>query len=116
MKFKTKQKKYSFKGKVWKYRGPAGWYFVSLPKKLSKVIRKAHGLSEEGWGRLKVNASIKDCRWQTAIWFDSKAMSYLLPIKASVRRTTEIGSGSSVSVILHLQGEDSRFNLLTRLR
>lgn len=116
MKAKTAQKKYSFKGKVWKYKGPAGWYFVTLPKNLSKTIRQHHGLSEEGWGRLKANASIKDCKWQTAIWFDSKFMSYLLPIKASVRRTAKLDTGSSISVTLHLQSEDSRFKLLARRR
>lgn len=102
MNIETKHKKYSFKGKVWKYHGPAGWYFVTLPRRLSKTIRKIHGLSEEGWGRLKANASIGDCKWQTAIWFDSKIVSYLLPIKASVRKSTGISAGSSVSVDLHL--------------
>jgi hypothetical protein len=111
MSTKTKQKKYSFKGKVWKYKGPAGWYFVTLPSKLSKTIRKTHGLSEEGWGRLKANASIGDSKWQTAIWFDSKALSYLLPIKASVRKIVGIESGSTVAVILHLDAEVSRFKL-----
>lgn len=105
MSFKTKLKKYSFKAKVWKYKGPAGWYFVTLPRKLSMTIRKNHGLSEEGWGRLKANASIDDCKWQTAIWFDSKAKSYLLPIKASVRKTAKIDAGSTISVLLQLDSE-----------
>lgn len=116
MNTKANQKKYSFRGKVWKHRGSAGWYFVTLPKTLSKAIRNDHGLSEEGWGRLKANASTSDCKWKTAIWFDSKVMSYLLPIKVSVRKAAEISAGSSISVTLHLQGVDPRFNLLTRRR
>ncbi|MGE3759831.1 MAG: DUF1905 domain-containing protein [Pseudobdellovibrionaceae bacterium] len=112
----TKMKKYSFKGKVWKYKGPTGWYFVTLPRSLSKTIRKIHGLSEEGWGRLKANAAIGNCKWQTAIWHDSKAMSYLLPIKASVRKATGISSGSSISVILYLQYENPKFSLFSRQR
>ncbi len=107
----SKTKKYSFHAKVWKHKGPAGWYFVTLPRNLSKVIRNTHELSEEGWGRLKADASIRDFSWQTAIWFDSKVMSYLLPIKASVRKTAEIGDGSSISVILHVQEEDPKFKL-----
>lgn len=116
MSTKTKRKTYSFKGKVWKYKGPAGWYFVTLPKNLSKTIRQKHGLSEEGWGRLKAQASVKDSQWQTSIWFDSKAMSYLLPIKASVRKTAKIAVGSSISVTLYLKEEDTRFGLLARSR
>lgn len=114
MNTKTKHKKYSFKGKVWKYKGPASWYFVTLPRKLSKTIRKTHGLSEEGWGRLKTNASVGRCEWQTAIWYDTKAISYVLPIKASIRQKECIGSGSSVTVILRLQVEDLKFNLLSK--
>lgn len=114
MNIKAKLKKYSFKGKVWKYKGPAGWYFVTLPRKLSMTIRKAHGLSEEGWGRLKANASIGDCKWQTAIWFDSKFVSYLLPIKASVRKNININAGSSITVTLHLKTEELRFKLGNR--
>lgn len=114
MNTKAKLKKYSFKGKLWKYKGPAGWYFVTLPRKLSTSIRKNHGLSEEGWGRLKAIASIGDCKWQTAIWFDSKAVSYLLPIKASVRKAAEIDTGSSTLVTLQLQSEDLRFSLLAK--
>ena len=114
MKTKPKQKKYVFKARVWKYEGPAGWYFVTLPRRLSNTIRKAHGWSEEGWGRLKADASTKECKWQTAIWFDSKARSYLLPIKASVRKAADISDGSSISVTLCMQVEDPRFNLLLK--
>lgn len=101
------KKKYSFKAKVWKYKGPAGWHFVTLPRKLSKTIREAHGLSEEGWGRLKADALIKKCKWDTAIWFDSKAKSYLLPIKASVRKSVEIDVGDLILVALSLSKDFS---------
>lgn len=98
----AKLKTYVFRGKVWKHNGPAGWHFVTLPLKLSKEIRKYHGLSEEGWGRLKVAATIGECKWQTAIWFDTKAKSYLLPIKAETRREASAKNGSQVQVYLYL--------------
>lgn len=102
MNSKSKQKKYRFKGEVWKYKGHAGWHFVTLPKKLSVTIRKNHGFSEEGWGRLKAKAFTGDSEWQTAIWFDTKAESYLLPVKASVRKANGIKSGVEILVILQL--------------
>lgn len=43
-----KFKKHKFKGKVWKYKGPAAWHFVTLPKTLSIKIRKNYAKSEEG--------------------------------------------------------------------
>lgn len=98
-----KTKKYKFKGKVWKYKGPAGWHFVTLTKTLSRTIRKNHGVSEEGWGRLKSTAVIGQTEWSTAIWFDTKAAGYILPIKASVRKAEDIRTGSTVAVTLSLQ-------------
>ena len=98
--------KYSFKAKMWKYDGSAGRYFVTLPKQLSVKIRKKHGLSEEGWGRLKTIAKIGNTEWKTAIWFDTKAKSYLLPVKAGVRKSEGLNADVLVSVILRLDSED----------
>ncbi|MEQ1877057.1 MAG: DUF1905 domain-containing protein [Bdellovibrionia bacterium] len=100
--------KYAFKAKVWKYKGKAGWYFVTLPKRLSVKIRKNHGLSEEGWGRLKTSARVGHTKWNTAIWFDTKAGSYLLPLKSDVRKKEGIKIAASLQVHLQFQA-DSRF-------
>lgn len=96
-------KVYKFKAKLWKYQGPAGWYFVTLPKALAKKIRDNHGRSEEGWGRLRAAATLGDSSWKTAIWFDSKAKSYLLPIKASIRKSESIQENSAVLVHLTIE-------------
>ena len=103
-----KKETYSFTAKVWKYHGKAAWYFVTLPKALAIKIRKNHGVAEEGWGRLKVSAHIDDAQWGTAIWFDTKANSYLLPIKQAVRKSTEIKTNDRVKVVLEIQKIDSK--------
>ena len=94
---------FSFRAKVWKYEGKAGWYFVTLPKQLSKKIRKAHGLSEEGWGRLKASAQIGKTIWKTAIWYDTKAQSYLLPLKSEIRKKEAISVGVLINIKLQLE-------------
>lgn len=76
---------YNFSAKIWRYDGPNGWYFVSLPHDISKEIRENLKWQEEGWGRLKASAKINTYEWNTAIWFDSKQNTYLLPLKADVR-------------------------------
>ena len=38
----------------------------------------------------KASAAIGDCQWDTAIWFDKKMNTYLLPIKSEVRKKTGI--------------------------
>ncbi|MCB9255841.1 MAG: DUF1905 domain-containing protein [Chitinophagales bacterium] len=78
--------KYTFSGSLWRYQGEGAWYFVSLPKEVSEEIRGNLQWQEEGWGRMKARASIQDVDWDTAIWFDTKRGTYILPIKASIRK------------------------------
>lgn len=90
--------KYEFKAEVWIYSGKGSWHFVSLPIKISKEIRSYSKSDEEGWGRLKAKAKIGNTEWDTAIWFDSKKQTYLLPIKADVRKKEHIENGDTTKV------------------
>jgi len=93
---------FNFSSSVWKYQGTAGWYFVSLPKELSQEIRETFKNDEEGWGRLKATARIGNTEWQTAIWFDTKAEAYLLPLKTDIRKKEQIETGQSVEVTIYI--------------
>jgi hypothetical protein len=53
---------------------------------MAAEIREALKWQEEGWGRLKVRARIGSTDWDTAIWFDTRLTTYLLPVKADIRR------------------------------
>jgi hypothetical protein len=82
--------KYTFTAQMWQHQAPGGWYFVSLPKALSKEIRENLQWQEEGWGRMKATAQIGEVSWETAIWFDTKREAYLLPIKADIRKRAKL--------------------------
>jgi hypothetical protein len=103
--------KYSVSAKVWKYKGHAGWYFITLPKALSKKIRSKHGISEEGWGRLKTTATIGKSKWKTAIWYDTKAQGYLLPLKSVIRKKEKIAADTNVKVRLEFDVDKSQHPL-----
>lgn len=92
--------KYQFSAKPWEYSGKGAWIFVSLPQKMSQEIREVFFQNEEGWGRLKVTAKISETEWQTAIWFDSKQKTYLLPLKAEIRKKVKIELGKNVEVTI----------------
>ncbi|PBQ34920.1 hypothetical protein CNR22_15400 [Sphingobacteriaceae bacterium] len=94
--------KYAFSEKVWQHSSPGGWYFVSLPKEMSKEIRDILGSQEEGWGRLKAIARIGNSEWKTAIWFDSKRKTYLLPLKTEIRRKENIDLENQIDVVIFL--------------
>ena len=97
---KSKGIKYEFTALPWQYNGPGGWHFISLPKSLAKEIRHALKSEEEGWGRLKATAKIGNSEWQTAIWFDTKTNTYLLPLKAEIRKKENITIDKEVATIL----------------
>ncbi|WP_428224494.1 DUF1905 domain-containing protein [Flavobacterium sp.] len=90
--------KYTFSATIWQYEGPNGWYFVSLPQDISKEIRDNLKWQEEGWGRLKASAQIGTYEWKTAVWFDTKQNTYLLPIKADVRTKCKLEKGQVTEV------------------
>lgn len=98
---KTKKKKtietcFSFRARLWKYEGPAGWCFVTISKSVANRIRATHNSSEEGWGRLKTTATIGKSTWKTSIWFDTKAGSYLLPVKTFIRKKEGLVIGTLI--------------------
>lgn len=109
-----KMRKYSFQEQLWKHRGKGGWHFVTLPKTLAVRIRKQHVFEEEGWGRLAVTAQINNCRWETAIWYDTKAKSYLLPVKAEIRKKQSLDTGNTVKVVLLIKDEERHTFLFSR--
>ena len=92
--------RYEFSAQPWQYTGQAAWIFVGLPQDLAKEIRSNFKAEEEGWGRLKATAQIGNSEWKTAIWFDSKSDTYLLPLKAEIRKKENIMVDKKVKVIL----------------
>ncbi|WP_162126336.1 DUF1905 domain-containing protein [Flavobacterium phycosphaerae] len=94
--------KYTFSEKIWQHAAPGGWYFVSLPEHMAKEIRASLKSEEEGWGRLKATALIGSSQWKTAIWFDTKKNTYLLPIKAEIRKKEKLTAEKLVEVAILL--------------
>ncbi len=92
--------KFEFSAEMWQHGSPGGWFFVSLPKDMSREIREHLGWQEEGWGRMKVTAQIGEQIWDTAIWFDSKAGTYLLPVKAEIRKRSNLRAGEPIGIML----------------
>ncbi len=97
----TEKLKYEFSAKTYMYSASekdSGWMFVSLPKEMSVEIRENFKWLEEGWGRMKATAVIGETEWQTAIWFDTKQDTYMLPLKAAVRKKEKVTLDEEVKV------------------
>lgn len=92
--------KFEFIAEMWQHGSFGGWFFVSLPKDMAREIREHLGWQEEGWGRMKVTAQKEGHAWDTAIWFDSKTGTYLLPIKAEIRKKANLKAGEPIRIML----------------
>ena len=49
---------------------------------------------------MKVTAKLGESEWQTAIWFDTKQDTYLLPLKAKIRKQENVVLGEDVHIII----------------
>ena len=92
-----KSKQYKTRAKVWLYPGMAGWHFIALPKKQSMSIKKTFGAFARGWGSLPVTVTIGKTSWKTSIFPDKKSATYLLPLKADVRKKEQIFESDTVT-------------------
>lgn len=81
----------------------AAWRFITVPKKESEVIRKKYGAQVRGWGSLPVSVTIGETSWNTSIFPDKKSGTYLLPLKAAVRKAEGIFDDDTVAFSLTIR-------------
>lgn len=96
--------RYTVTGKVWLYPGPAGWHFITLPADVADEIRVRFASSHRPFASLPVRATLGATAWSTSLFRDRQAASYLLPLKAEVRRRESIESGATATVTIEVDG------------
>lgn len=87
-----------FDGEIWYWRGPAPFYFVTVPAEESEDLQVISEAVTYGWGMIPVQAHIGQTKWKTSLW--PKDGRYIVPIKASVRKAEKIEEGDQVTVRL----------------
>ncbi len=84
------KRNYKFKTKLWLYPGDTAWHFLTIPKKESAIIKESFKAVTRGWGSLPVEVTIHKTTWKTSIFPDKRSGTYLLPVKAAVRRAEDL--------------------------
>ncbi len=87
-----------FNDQIWFWRGPAPWYFVTVPEKQCDDLKFIAGSVTYGWGMIPVKVRIGQTEWKTSLW--PKDGRYIVPIKARVRRAENLEEGDSVTIRL----------------
>ena len=101
-----------FTAPLWLWSGEGGsWHFVTVPHEQSAEIRleAAAAGPRRGFGSVGVEARIADpsagpgqaVTWRTSV-FPQKAGTFLLPVKADVRRRAGVAAGDEVTVLVEL--------------
>lgn len=93
---------YQCEAALWKFTGPAAWHFITLPAKLAAEIEAFHRDLKKDFGTISVSATIGKSKWQTSIFKDKKHRSYLLPVKAEIRRKEKLEAGVRVRLTIEL--------------
>ena len=80
----------------------AAWYFAYVDKKQAEEIREKHGKAKRGFGSIPVAVTLGSTKWKTSIFPDKQSGTYLLPLKAAVRRAEGIDDGDVVTFTLEI--------------
>jgi hypothetical protein len=87
-----------FRGQIWFWKGPAPWYFVTVPEEECLDLQETSTFVSYGWGMIPVTARIGDTEWTTSLF--PKDDRYVVPVKAAVRKAEGLDEGDAVTVRL----------------
>lgn len=86
---------------MWLYPGMSGWHFVGIPKKDSEEIKKLQKV-RGGFGSVPVMVTLGISSWKTSIFPDKRTSTYLLPIKAAIRKKEGVYPDDKISFTIQL--------------
>ena len=90
-----------FNGDIWYWRGPAPFYFVTVPAEQSSDLKAISGIVTYGWGMIPVDVRIGKTEWKTSLF--PKDGSYLVPIKDSVRKAENLEEGDNLTLRIEVR-------------
>ena len=98
-----KYNEYELKARVWLYPGMAGWHFITIPEAIAEDIKRQFSDLKKGWGSIPVRVTINNTTWETSIFPDKKTQSYVLPLKAEIRKKENITLEDTITLLLEIK-------------
>ena len=89
-----------FTGKIWYWRGPSPYYFVTVPPPEADALHAIAASVTYGWGMIPVHLRIGQTAWQTSLW--PKEGGYIVPLKDAVRKAERLEEGDEVTIQLRV--------------
>lgn len=87
-----------FSGPIWFWRGPAPWYFVTVPDAEAAAIHEIAAQVTYGWGVIPATVAIGETEFTTSLF--PKDGGYLVPIKKVVQDAEQIDINDMIEIEL----------------
>ena len=99
---------FEFTATLWQWQGdgPATWRFVTLPFDVTDEIDDITTGRQGGFGSVPVKVTVGRTTWTTSVFPSKEQQSFILPMKASVRKAESLTDGQDVAIRLELVGFD----------
>ncbi|MCO1654540.1 DUF1905 domain-containing protein [Pseudonocardia humida] len=88
---------------LWDARKDETWTLISLPVDDAEEIRHRTEGMANGFGSVRVTATIGSSTWQTSIFPDAGQRTYVLPVKKAVRTAEGLTAGDTARVAVELR-------------
>ena len=96
----TSRMNLEFSGEIWQWRGPAPYYFVTVPTEECLALKAASSFVTYGWGMIPVKVQIGETEWKTSLF--PKLGSYIVPLKDMVRKAENLDEGDTITIRLEV--------------
>ena len=91
---------FAFTATIIEWRGPSPYFYARLPAAEAGAVREMSKLVSYGWGAVPVTATIASVTFTTSLF--PKDGTYLLPIKAAVRKRAGVTVGDLVAIEMRI--------------
>lgn len=95
-----------FNAALFEWRGPAPFYWLTVPEDGCIEIRADAAQATYGWGAIPVRVRIGGTEWETSLL--PRDGGYVLPVKAAVRKAEQVGLGDTVDVAMSVAPRGGR--------
>lgn len=101
------KKSFKTKGKMfrWEAENGVGWYFVYIDSETSEQLKNTltkNKIPRVAFGSVAVEVTVGTNVWKTSLFPSKKSKCYMLPVKASVRKSEDLYEGDTIDITLTL--------------
>ena len=95
---------FEFEAPLWIWNGGSGtsWHFLTLPFDVTDEIDDLTTGKQGGFGSVRVKATIGRTSFTTSVFPSKEQKSFILPVKAQVRKAEALAAGTPCTVTVEL--------------